>query len=72
MTNSDKLKEKIQMSGLKMKYVAAYLGVSYQTLNRKINNITDFTSTEIQNLCVLLRIDSLEERQDIFFNIKVD
>lgn len=72
MTDTKLLEEKIKASGLKKKYVAAYLGMHYFTLHNKINNVTDFTSTEIQNLCVLLKIVDLKEKQRIFFADAVD
>lgn len=72
MTNTKMLEKIINASGLKKKYIAAYLGMHYFTLHNKINNVTDFTSTEISKLCILLNITDLELKQKIFFADSVD
>ena len=73
MTNTELLEEKITKSGLKKSYIAKAIGLkSTYGLSKKINNETEFKATEISALCKLLKIDSLEERQEIFFAEKVD
>lgn len=67
MTNTAKLNDRIQASGLKKSYIAKVLGVADSTLARKINNAQDFRASEIDALCKLLGIDSLEEKEAIFF-----
>ncbi len=67
MTNTAKLNEYIQATGLKKSYIAKVLGVADSTLARKINNAQDFRASEIGKLCELLGIDSLEEKETIFF-----
>lgn len=68
MTNSELLKKKIDESGYKRSYIAKAIGLkSRQGLAKKIANETEFTASEINKLCELLKIDSLEERQLIFF-----
>lgn len=66
MTNSKLLKEKISQSGYKMKYIANRLEISYYSLAKKIDNITEFKASEIQAICNLLQL-SREEREIIFF-----
>ena len=72
MTDTALLKAKIKGSGLKIAYIAEQMGLSRYGLYLKINGENEFTVGEVQCLCNLLRIDSLEEREDIFFAQKVD
>ena len=53
MTNTELLKEKIEQSGYKLKYVAAQLGITYYGFLKKINNETEFKASEIKTLCCL-------------------
>lgn len=66
MTNTELLKEKIEQSGYKLKYVASQLGITYYGFLKKINNETEFKASEIQTLCNLLEITKVEKEQ-IFF-----
>lgn len=72
MTNTNKLKNIIENSGLKRKYIAEQLGITYYSLQRKIENKKEFKSTEIAILCKVLNITSLKEKEDIFFAKSVD
>ena len=72
MTNTKALREKIAERGLKLKFVAEKVGLSYQGFQNKIENKSDFTTTEISTLCELLNITSLKEKESIFFANKVD
>ena len=67
MTNSKLLKKKIQESGLKMTFIAQFLGIYRGCLYNKINNLRPFTQYEIAKMCLVLRITSLEEKEAIFF-----
>ena len=67
MTDSAKLKEKIEKSGLKLGYIVKRLNTSYSWLNKKIENKRPFTAEEIQTLCSILKITSLKEKNEIFF-----
>lgn len=66
MTNTELLKKKIDLSGYKMKYIAAQLGITYYGLAKKVNNETEFKASEIQILCDLLNVTG-EEKEEIFF-----
>lgn len=72
MTNTELLEDKIAKSGLKKSYIAKSIGLSPYGLTLKINNANEFKASEIEKLCILLRIDDLEERSAIFFASKVD
>lgn len=67
MTSSDKLRKLIQSKGLKYKFVAEQIGMSAASLKKKIDNESQFKSTEIQMLCTLLNIDTASERDSYFF-----
>lgn len=67
MTNVYLLKKRIDASGLKIGYIANQLGISKQLLWKKINNITQFNQYEIDKLCTILKIETLEEKESIFF-----
>lgn len=71
MTDSFKLKFKINEKGFKYQYLANQLGIARTTLYNKINNDSEFFGNEILKLSELLELN-LEEREEIFFNKKVD
>ena len=72
MTNSKALLELISNKGLKLKFVAEYLGLSSYGLTLKINNKNEFRTSEVATLCELLGITSLKEKEEIFFAQKDD
>ena len=67
MTNSELLKKIIDESGLKIGFIADYVGISSQLLWKKINNLTPFNQYEIDKMCDVLRITSLRQKESIFF-----
>lgn len=67
MTNTVLLEKKIEASGYKKSYIAKVIGITAYSLAKKIRNESEFKATEINVLCDLLRIDSLEEKERIFF-----
>ncbi len=72
LVNSELLNKKIAEIGKTRKYLAFKCGVTPQTLWNKVNNVYDFTSTEVLVLCKELNIKSLKEREQIFFAQKVE
>ncbi len=73
MTNTAELERIINESGFKKSYIAKAIGLkSTFGLSKKIKNETEFKASEINKLCELLKIDSLERRHEIFFVEKVD
>lgn len=52
----DEIKSSVAASGLKLNYVADYLGISTSSLNNKLNGVTDFKLQELNQLNELLRI----------------
>lgn len=72
MTNIILLNNKIKASGLKKKFIAEKLGLTYQGLQLKTKGLTELTSSEIAKLCDILNITSLKEKENIFFAKEVD
>lgn len=67
MTDTARLQMLISESGLKKNYIAKVLGVTAETLSRKIRNKSNFNSCEIKKLSEVLGIDSFEDINEIFF-----
>jgi hypothetical protein len=71
VTDTVKLLELINKSGLKLGYIASQMGISRFTLYNKIQNRTEFRVSEIIKMCELLCID-YDSREQVFFAHKVD
>lgn len=71
MTDTLELKKLIKKRGLKMKYVAEYLGLSPYGFQLKVENKQEFKTSEVAALCELLKIESLDEKERIFFATKM-
>lgn len=67
MTNTKLLEKKIEESGLKKNFIAQALGLSPYGLAKKINNETEFKTSEVDGLCKILNISDLAEKDRIFF-----
>lgn len=67
MTDTKMLEEMIKKAGFKKSHLAKKLGLTPYGLQKKICNETEFKAREIKKLCELLGIDSLEEKEKIFF-----
>lgn len=67
MTNTELLKERIESSGLKLNFIAQAIGLSRYALYKKVNNQSAFNQYEIEDLCKLLQITSLRDKEAIFF-----
>lgn len=61
MTDSLKLKAAIIAAGLSRRVVAEELGISLYSLQKKINNVTEFKASEISKLSRLLNIKNITE-----------
>ena len=70
MTDTEALVNLIEKSGLKYKYIADQLGISYFSLNRKIYKVSEFKTSEVSKLCELLNIDSAKDKENIFLKRK--
>lgn len=67
MTDTEKLKDAINKSGIKLDALLIATGIkSYATLRGRINNETEFTASEISAIADLLRMTP-EQRDSIFF-----
>ena len=72
MTDTEKVRKIILDKGLKLQYIAQVLGITRYSLAKKLGNQTEFKASEITELCKLLGISSLKERDTLFFAQKVD
>ncbi|GKH02820.1 hypothetical protein CE91St54_42080 [Hungatella hathewayi] len=72
MTDTKILRKKISESGLKLQFIAEKLGISRYALSMKLDNRSEFKTSEVATLCELLGISCLEEKEEIFFKLKVD
>ena len=70
MTNTQLLRDKIEQSGYKLRFIAGKLGITYQGFLKKINNESEFKASEIQILYNLLDMDEAD-REAIFFALNV-
>lgn len=71
MTNTKLLRSIIDKKGLKMKYVAERMGLSAYGFQLKVENKKEFKTSEVTALCDILEIESLEQKEKIFF-AKID
>ena len=72
MTNTVLLEAIIADRGLKKGYIAKAIGITPETLIRKIKNVSEFKASEIDKLCQLLAIHDLKEREAVFFGKEVE
>ena len=72
LTDSKLLEEYIAKSGLKRAFIAERIGLSRSGLWKKINNLAAFNQYEIENLCSVLGICTVQEKENIFFAQFVD
>lgn len=66
MTDSKLLREKIYLSGYRLRFVAEKCSLSYQGLQNKIDNVSVFTAPEIVALRDLLKLTD-DDVNAIFF-----
>ena len=66
MTDTMLLREKIDQSGYRLRFIANKMGLTYQCFLNKINNKSEFKASEIQALHDLLDLTE-DERIAIFF-----
>ena len=71
MVNSIALKKAIDISGIKQKVLANKIGITQNSLSRKLNNKSEFKLSEVEKLCVILDIES-EAKDCIFFAQNVE
>ena len=68
MVNTELLNLKIKESGLKKSQLCKAMGITYQAFRLKRNNVSGFTSQEVNTLCELLNISTMAEMKKIFFS----
>lgn len=60
------LESLITQAGVKKTYLAEKLGITIQTLRRKITGESDFTTKEADIICNELGVTKLSEKEKIF------
>lgn len=60
------LESLITQAGVKKTYLAEKLGITIQTLRRKITGESDFTTKEADIICTELGVTKLSEKEKIF------
>lgn len=71
MIDSVKLRDAIKGRGVSYRYISGKMGISDNTLTRKIKNQTEFKASEISMICHELHLTE-KERNAIFFAPKVE
>lgn len=71
MVDTQRLNDRIDRSALKKYYIASKIGLTTYGLQKKITNQTQFKANEIEGLCIVLQIETLEEKEKIFFSKSV-
>lgn len=64
--NHAKLRGKIAESGFTQAQIAADLGISANTMTKKMNNRAEFNLSEVIKLCEILSISEATEKAEIF------
>ena len=72
MVDTQLLDERISASGKKKSYLADQMGITVQTLRRKLKNEFSFTTDEVADLCDALGITDMAEMQRLFFKRNVE
>ena len=68
MTDTLKLRQRIKDSGFRLGYVAQVLGISQYTLQKKLDNDSEFKISEVDALAKLLGL-SPTEKNALFFAV---
>lgn len=66
MTDREMLLQAIEESGLKKRFIAELLGITYQGFKLKLDGKNDFKESEMQELARILKLDR-NKRDKIFF-----
>ena len=69
MTNTELLREKMEQSGYKLRFIATKAGLTYQGLLNKLNNVREFKASEIKALSDLLNLTEAERTAIFFFRL---
>lgn len=72
MTNSELLKAKIKQCGISKGHICKKLDLSYGSLKKKLDGVVDFRLGEVETICNVLNINTMEEKNDIFFASNVE
>ena len=68
MTDTAKLRQRIKDAGYRLSYVAKVLGLSQYTLQKKLDNDSEFKISEVDALAKLLGLTPVE-KDALFFAV---
>ena len=68
MTDTLKLRQRIKEAGYRLGYVAEVLGISQYTLQKKLDNDSEFKISEVDALSKLLGLTP-QEKNALFFAV---
>lgn len=71
MTNTKKLKDRIDDSGISISFISRKMGISREAFYLKMNNETEFKASEIRCIKEVLSLTN-KERDVIFFADEVE
>ena len=66
MVDTQRFMEAVDKSGLKMRYIADELGMTYTSLYRKSRNMARFRKTEVEAFCKVVGLKTKADRDVIF------
>lgn len=66
MTDTKELRRRIEEKGLKYGYIAKQIGISRYSLQKKIDNDSEFRVSEVDSISLILGL-TLAEKDAIFF-----
>ena len=67
MTDTNKFKIAMIEADVTTKKISEVLGITRSALWNKMHNRSDFRQLELSKLCDLLKLDTWEKRQSVFF-----
>jgi transcriptional regulator with XRE-family HTH domain len=67
MINGKLLKSIMKLHGDTQESLSDYLGISFTTMNRKINGLNEFVQSEIKSIALKYKLTT-DEIKEIFFN----
>ena len=67
MTDGKELRKRIKSKGYMLSFVADELEITPASLTNKLDNKTSFKLDEVSQLCKILDIKSLKDKEALFF-----
>ena len=71
MTNAKEFKVALMRNGITMTQLSEMVHITLATLSRKVNNLSEFTVSEVKTISDILNL-SVDDRERIFFANNVE